>query len=208
MKLLRVNQAAVDVYQAGTKENLQQTLDKFVMLDKAEHFIDQVTVFASGRRQYEGAGQNVSLTGGILDVLIRKSVIPGHQDDLGLVMAAITDVTDYQRAHRQKEQLASQLRQSQKMEAVGTLAGGIAHDFNNTLQTIGGYAQLIKNKPENWPRNLENVDKIEQAVHKASDLVKRTFDFQPQTGRRSQTGQPQYGGRPNPGSARTHPCPE
>lgn len=70
-----------------------------------------------------------------------------------------------------------QLRQSQKMEAIGTLAGGIAHDFNNILSGIFGYTQLAemqRDKPELVKKNLERVM---QGAGRASELVAQILTF-------------------------------
>ena len=74
-------------------------------------------------------------------------------------------------------ELERQLRQSQKMEALGTLAGGIAHDFNNILASIYGYSDLLLlnlNKPE---AARKNVDQILKGARRASDLVQQILTF-------------------------------
>ena len=59
------------------------------------------------------------------------------------VMGIARDITERKRAQKENEILESQLRQAQKMEAIGNLAGGIAHDFRNLLQAINGYAEIL-----------------------------------------------------------------
>jgi len=73
--------------------------------------------------------------------------------------------------------LESQLRQSQKMESIGTLAGGIAHDFNNILTAILGYVELAKYDLPADSKANKKIDKIINAGERATDLVKQILDF-------------------------------
>jgi len=77
------------------------------------------------------------------------------------------------------EQLALEhnLRQVQKMEAVGQLAGGIAHDFNNLLTGILGYAELLKSEAGNPEIVQEAVDEIWSGAKRAADLTKQLLGF-------------------------------
>jgi signal transduction histidine kinase/ActR/RegA family two-component response regulator len=76
-----------------------------------------------------------------------------------------------------KEKLESQLRQSQKMEAIGTLAGGIAHDFNNVLGAILGYGELALQRAAE-DRDLKRyLDNIMHAAERAKLLVERILGF-------------------------------
>gem|GEM_PF-3176965 len=80
------------------------------------------------------------------------------------------DITDH-------KQLEKQLVESQKMEAVGTLAGGIAHDFNNLLQIISGHAELLEMELMQKGMRYEEMDAIRHSAHKAADLVKQILTF-------------------------------
>ncbi len=73
--------------------------------------------------------------------------------------------------------LELQLLQSQKMEAVGTLAGGIAHDFNNILTTVFGYSNLLQLDLEDNAGALEKVGEILKAGERAKDLVQQILTF-------------------------------
>jgi len=73
--------------------------------------------------------------------------------------------------------LEAQLRQAQKMEAVGRLAGGIAHDFNNILTTILGHAELLQKLFGEGSPDRVHVDRIYDAGHKAAELTRQLLLF-------------------------------
>jgi PAS domain S-box-containing protein len=87
------------------------------------------------------------------------------------------DVTAQKQAQSDRDQMEGQLRQSQKMEAMGTLAGGIAHDFNNILGAILGYGELAQqeSKPDSPLRRY--VDNVMHAAERAKALVDRILGF-------------------------------
>jgi PAS domain S-box-containing protein len=105
------------------------------------------------------------------------------KDDNGnplCMMAAFLDVTNRNKIVKEKIMLEKQLQQTQKMEAIGTLAGGIAHDFNNILSAIIGYTELsLIDVPED--SSLQN--KLEQVLNsgnRAKDLVNQILTFSQQ----------------------------
>ncbi len=89
----------------------------------------------------------------------------------------ITNITELKEAEKEWEKLQSQLFQSQKMEAIGTLAGGIAHDFNNLLTVINGTAQLMQMKSESGNPFEEDINEILRAGEKAFLLTRQLLTF-------------------------------
>jgi PAS domain S-box-containing protein len=81
----------------------------------------------------------------------------------------------------QQRSLESQLRQAQKLEAIGTLAGGIAHDFNNVLQAIMGYADLIVDISAEGSQIRQSAAQISSAGKRAAQLVGQILTFSRQT---------------------------
>jgi PAS domain S-box-containing protein len=77
----------------------------------------------------------------------------------------------------QERSLEAQLRQAQKLEAVGTLAGGIAHDFNNILSAIMGYTELAKLDAAGQPGLQSQLQEVLKGAKRARDLVKQILTF-------------------------------
>lgn len=87
------------------------------------------------------------------------------------------DITERKEAEKEKERMQVQLRQAQKMEAVGTLAGGIAHDFNNLLQAVQGYAQLLLLRKDGDDDGQRELQQIVRAATRGAELTQQLLTF-------------------------------
>jgi two-component system cell cycle sensor histidine kinase/response regulator CckA len=103
---------------------------------------------------------------------VRATASPLHDDAGALVgvLAMLADVTERQR-------LEDELRQSQKLEAVGSLAGGIAHDFNNMLTVILGYAEILEAAPTLDAAHRAQIVQIRSASQQAARLTQQLLAF-------------------------------
>jgi two-component system cell cycle sensor histidine kinase/response regulator CckA len=117
-------------------------------------------------------GEMQALTASGTSVPVEVSVAFGETTTL-----FARDLTSRRRAEAQRNALEAQLRESQKMQAVGTMAGGIAHDFNNILHAILGNVELAKEDSALNGRAQESLREIEKAGRRARDLVRQILTF-------------------------------
>ena len=110
-------------------------------------------------------------------LLARGRCIRNGRGEPERFVGSAIDISEGKLAQAEKERLEQQLRQSQKMEAIGTLAGGIAHDFNNILGAIVGYGELAQERAaENTPLR-RYLDGLMHAAARARALVDRILGF-------------------------------
>jgi len=114
--------------------------------------------------------KRLTKTGELLNIVISAAGIP---DETGQLIGMIVNLTDI----TQTKRLEAQLRQAQKMEAIGTLAGGIAHDFNNILGAVMGYTELAQEMARTGRSNQEELTQLLKAAKRASSLVRQILTF-------------------------------
>ncbi len=103
-----------------------------------------------------------------------------HFDNNGRFLSqegVVRDIGDRMKAESERKKLEDQLIQSQKLEAIGTLAGGIAHDFNNLLMGIQGYASLMLMNIDSAHPHYEQLRNIELQVQSGANLTKQLLGF-------------------------------
>ncbi len=103
-----------------------------------------------------------------------------NRDLMGFIGTA-TDITERKRAEEEKARLEAALQQTQKIEALGTLAGGIAHDFNNILGIIIGNTELAMIDVPEWNPACYNLEEVRKASLRARDMVRQILSFSRQT---------------------------
>jgi len=116
----------------------------------------------------QGAWRSRTRSGRLLD--IQTAVDPVEYGTRHAELVVLVDVTD-------RIRLEDQLRQAQKMEAVGMLAGGVAHDFNNLLTIITGYSQLVMNRLQPDDPNRLSIEQIIHASERAAALTQQLLAF-------------------------------
>lgn len=98
----------------------------------------------------------------------------GNRKEIKGIYAVARDVTE-------RFNLEAQLRQAQKMEAIGTLAGGIAHDFNNILMGIQGYASLVKSGFDRESEEFKRLANIDEYVSNGAEMARHLLGFAQKT---------------------------
>ena len=110
-------------------------------------------------------------------------------DNKPAVLTIARDITERIQSDKEKAKLRAQLRQAQKMEAIGTLAGGIAHDFNNILQSIFGYTEIAGLQITQGKNPTEALNNILTASQRAKGLINQILSFSRQTEQERQSVQ-------------------
>lgn len=119
-----------------------------------------------------------------MDVKHYRIVSTPIMDDNSEIIAAIKmveDISEKKRSEEERHRLETELRQAQKMEAIGTLAGGIAHDFNNILAAIMGYTEMAMENAPGAPLVQKDLTEVLKAGTRAKDLVYQILTFSRQT---------------------------
>ncbi|HEV2749165.1 MAG TPA: PAS domain S-box protein [Gemmatimonadales bacterium] len=168
-RLLAVNPALVSILGYDSEAELlarNVATDVYVDPDERKRFVDQVSKLGSlGAeslwRRKDGKTVTVRQTG---------RAVRDAQGSVEYFNVILEDITE-------RRLLENQLRQAQKMEAVGRLAGGIAHDFNNILTAIFGYSDLLRDElPEGSPAR-QDTEEIRKAAERAAALTRQLLAF-------------------------------
>ena len=168
------NQATVDMLRYGSKQELLQSHpselspshqpDGRASFEKANEMI--ALALEQGSHRFEWNHRRAD--GEVFPVEVLLTAVRDQTGDR--VHVAWRDITE-------RKRLEAELRQAQKMEAIGKLAGGVAHDFNNLLVAILGHGELLAESLAETPGLLAHVAEIRRAGERAADLVGQLLAF-------------------------------
>jgi len=168
--ILSVNKTWLDHLGYTKEEVIGKPIENFIPAQSKEHFKENFPrLKAAG--EIVGCEFELLKKDGTAVLMSSNAKISKNPDgSFKQTHCVMYDVTE----HRNMEE---QLRQSQKMEAIGTMAGGIAHDFNNILTIITANAELsLENIPADNPAR-KGIEEISQAANRAKDLVSQILAF-------------------------------
>jgi PAS domain S-box-containing protein len=118
-----------------------------------------------------------TLGGERCDVMFHKAVFRNPDGSLGGIISAVEDLTERKWAEQERTRIDGQLRQAQKMEALGNLAGGIAHDFNNILSIILGNTEIALWRMEKGSAEAHSMQLVLHGAKRAANLVQQILTF-------------------------------
>ncbi|WP_051938329.1 hybrid sensor histidine kinase/response regulator [Ghiorsea bivora] len=151
----------------GFQEN--EVIGKVNSILQAEQHPDMWNTLQLGNT-WRGTMNAIKKDGDTYPALVSVTPIKNNQHKITHYVSTLRDMTE-------QEHLENQLRQAQKMEALGTLVGGIAHDFNNTLTGITGTIFLAKEEVAHLPNTLKKLSLIEDLSFQAADMIKQLLAF-------------------------------
>ena len=174
-RVIEANRAALSMYGAHAAGDLSR-LTTVLPDDQLLHFKNELVnlIHNGGSEQIL---ENRRLDGTVLTVERRTVVAAGFESTWSKVFVTVIDITEQVRLRNENKAFEKQLRQTQKLEAIGSLAGGIAHDFNNILAPIMGRAELMLVENSNNPVLQEHCRGIIDASKRARDLVRQILTF-------------------------------
>lgn len=165
--ILAVNDAALRQYGYERSELVGLTVDRLVHPDDLPRLLELVPRMSEGIAANQPF-RNLRRDGIVIDVEMSGHPIVFRGQPARLVQAS--DVTG-------RHQLEEQLRQAQKMEAVGRLAGGIAHDFNNLLMAIMGFSEILRDQLPDGSQEREAAEHIHVAGERAAAFTSQLLAF-------------------------------
>ena len=175
VRIIDANRAALKMYGAETPDALSR-LTSVLPDDQSLSFKNELLELVKDGGS-EIVLENRTLNGTPLTVERRAVIAAGFEQTWRKVFVTVIDITEQVRLRNENKSFEKQLQQTQKLEAIGSLAGGIAHDFNNILAPIMGRAELMLIENTGNEPLRDHCRGIIDAAKRARNLVKQILTF-------------------------------
>ncbi len=167
--IIFVNESFVKTYGYEKEELIGQSINKFHPSTNPRQIFKPI-IEKTLKENWEGELTAKRKSGDLFSIYIRTSPVMDENGKPIVIIGVARDITE-------KKILEDQLRQSQKMEAIGQLAGGIAHDFNNLLTVIEGYTELLFSSILETEPAYNFTKQIKKASDRATALTRQLLAF-------------------------------
>ena len=174
-----VNQALADAFGTSVADLLGKTdNDLTPQTEEIDHFRnDDLEVFNTLREKFIPEETITNQQGEVLWLQTVKRPILSDDGTATQILGIATDITARKKTEEALSRSEEQLRQAQKMEAVGKLAGGVAHDFNNLLTAIIGHSEMCLRRLTREDGLYSHVEQIQKAGDRAAGLTRQLLAF-------------------------------
>ncbi|MFO7860671.1 MAG: PAS domain S-box protein [Desulfosalsimonas sp.] len=179
-RLISANPALHRLFGYRAEELLGRTISDFMLPEHRDRFESEYLGAIFEKGSYEGITPYLAKDGSTIYIEYRSELVR-PENDAPFISGIGRDVTGRVLARREKRRLEGQIRQTQKMESIGTLSGGVAHDFNNVLSIIIGNAELAAGELAEDHRARSYVNEIQTAGVRAKDVVRQLLTFSRKT---------------------------
>lgn len=176
-RIIRVNRRELEMLGYTEEELLGRPVWKFVVEEEMTRqvILAKITGDVSFHETFERTYRRKD--GTTLPALIEDRIIRSKKGRITGIRSMIEDITERRRAEEALQKSEEQLRQWQRVEAIGRLAGGVAHDFNNLLMTIKGCSELLLGGLDPRDPRREEVEEIQKAAERATALTRQLLAF-------------------------------
>ena len=171
-RVIESNQAALDLFEAGSLEELAANIHRVRTPQYMSVVLQAFVDIAGGGNHFEGEMVIRTLKGRERTTYLRATVMAGHERTLDRVLVSLADMTDIRRAEQE-----AALCRLEALSATGRLAAGVAHEINNPLQGMKAQIRLLRDDPPDGPAKDRRLSALNTEVDKIACIVRGLLDL-------------------------------